>query len=245
MALRYKAIISYDGSNFAGYQKQIDQRTIQQELETALSKINKEEIKVYSSGRTDTKVHALNQVIHFDSIYEIESNNYRTALNSLLPKDIYVKSVDKVDSFFHARFDAKKKHYRYILNEGQYNPFKVNYIYQYGKKLDIERMLRGAKFFLGEHDFRNFTSTKDDETSSFVRIIETFTIKRENDHVIFDIIGTGFLRYMVRMMVGMLISIGEARSNLEEIAYRLDIDEDKPCSYKAPGEGLYLVEVFY
>lgn len=245
MALRYKVIFSYDGSNFVGYQIQNNGRTVQEELQIALSKINKQEIKVYASGRTDAGVHALNQVIHFDSIFEIEPENYKKALNSNLPKDIYVKDVYKVDSSFHARFDAKKKHYRYYLNMGEYNPLKVNYIYQYGKRLDMNKMKEAACLFVGEHDFRNFTSTKDSEVTSFVRFINEFSIKVENDIVIFDIIGSGFLRYMVRMMVGTLIHIGENKISLEEITTRLDKKEDKPCPYKAPAEGLYLVEVMY
>jgi tRNA pseudouridine38-40 synthase len=245
MAIRIKAIISYDGSNFDGYQVQPNKRTVQGELQRVLAIINNCDIKVAASGRTDAKVHALNQVIHFDSIKEIELRKYRFALNNYLPKDIYIKTLTVVDESFHARFLVKKKHYRYLLNMGEYNTFRVNYEYQYGKKLDVDLMKKATLLFLGEHDFHNFTSTKEEETKDYIRSIETFSIMQKDDILIFDVIGDGFLRYMVRMMVGTLIKIGENMKDEREIVSRLDNINNVPCPFKAPGEGLYLVEVYY
>jgi tRNA pseudouridine38-40 synthase len=245
MALRIKAIISYDGTRFDGYQVQPNKRTIQGELQRALSIINDCEIKVVSSGRTDAKVHALNQVIHFDSIKDLELNKYRFALNNYLPPDIYVKLMEYVDSDFHARFYVKKKRYRYLLNMGEYDVFNVNHVYQYGKKLDIEEMKKAATLYLGEHNFHNFTSTKEDETVDYIRTIYSFNIDVTNDLVTFEVEGDGFLRYMVRMMVGTLIKIGEHKKDENEILNRIDNIDDVPCPFKAPGEGLYLVEVTY
>ena len=159
--MRYKIKFSYDGTNFYGYQKQPGLRTVEEELEKALYSINNhQETKVIGSGRTDKGVHALSQVAHFDLSVTITLYKLKCALNSLLPEDIHVFSTELVDNNFHARFSAKKKKYRYVLNLGEYNPLERNIIFQYGKKinLDIALMKEEIKSFLGKHNFYNFVS---------------------------------------------------------------------------------------
>ena len=133
--MRYLMSFSYDGSNFKGYQKQPKVRTVQGEIEKALKQINNNnKVDIHSSGRTDAGVHALNQTAHFDLEMEITEEKLRHGLNSLLPEDVYIKKISKVDDDFHARFNSIGKEYIYIINLGEYNPIERNYVYQYNKK---------------------------------------------------------------------------------------------------------------
>ena len=169
------------------------------------------------------------------------------ALNSLLPEDIYIKKIEEVSDDFHARFDAIGKEYIYILNMGEYNPIERNYVYQYNKKLDLVAMERGLKYLEGEHNFKSFTKS-DDDIVDYVRKISTTSIVRDSrdlNKITISFVGTGFLRYMVRNMVGLLIEIGEGKRNPEEVIKILD-KEDRTISGKtANPEGLYLKNVFY
>lgn len=246
--MRYLIKFSYDGSNFSGYQKQPKQRTIQQELEKALKEINSNtKVEVSASGRTDAKVHALNQYAHFDLKTKITEEKLKKALNSLLPDDIYIKSVQQVDKDFHARFNAIGKEYIYIINMGEYNPLERNYIYQHNKKLDVVEMERAMKYLEGTHNYKSFVKA-DCETDNYVRTISQTCLirdKKDTNIITLQFVGTGFMRYMVRNMVGLLIEIGEGKRKCEEIINILQ-KEDRTVSGKtANPEGLYLKNVFY
>ena len=246
--MRYFMTFVYDGSNFLGYQKQSKGRTVQKEIESVLKKINNDiSVDIHASGRTDAKVHALNQKAHFDLKKKIDCDKLLKALNSLLPEDIYVKKIEEVSDDFHARFDAIGKEYIYILNMGEYNPIERNYVYQYNKKLDLVAMERGLKYLEGEHNFKSFTKS-DDDIVDYVRKISTTSIVRDSrdlNKITISFVGTGFLRYMVRNMVGLLIEIGEGKRNPEEVIKILE-KEDRTISGKtANPEGLYLKNVFY
>ena len=244
--VRVKCIIQYDGTNYNGSQIQPGLPTIYGELQKALKKIHKKDIIVTSAGRTDANVHALAQVIHFDSELDLEANNYRHALNCLLPKDIRVIDASIEDENFHARFSSHDKEYIYKLSMAPYSIFERNHIYQFGQKLDVEAMKEACKLFLGTHDFRNFCTTTKDETNTYIRTLFLFEINQENDLLIFKIRGNGFLRYMVRMMIGMLIKIGLHKVDKSLILEKFDIENcQQKCPYKAPAEGLYLNEVKY
>ena len=168
-------------------------------------------------------------------------------MNSLLPDDIYVKNISVVDDDFHARFNAIGKEYIYKINMGDYNPIERNYIFQYCKKLDVVARERGLKYLEGTHNFKSFVKT-DEEIVDYVRTISEATVIRDNKDInklIITFVGTGFLRYMVRNMVGLLIEIGEGKRKPEDI---LDIfkHEDRRFAGKtAPSCGLYLRNVFY
>ena len=212
--MRYLITFSYDGSKYKGYQKQPKMKTIQGELEKALKTINNDEkVDVSASGRTDAGVHALNQRAHFDLNISITETKLKAGLNSLLPKDIYVKNVEVVNSEFHARFMVKAKEYIYQINMGEYDPIEKDYIYQYNKKLDVVEMERALKYLEGTHDFKSF-SKADDEKEDFVRtIVQTNLIRnlKNVNKITISFLGTGFLRYQVRNMVGVLIEIGEGK----------------------------------
>ncbi|MGI6324782.1 MAG: tRNA pseudouridine(38-40) synthase TruA [Bacilli bacterium] len=245
---RYLMVFSYDGTNFKGFQKQPKQRTVQGEIEKALKKISGgTKVELVGSGRTDAHVHAINQKAHFDLEMDITVDKLRMGLNSLLSDDIYIKSIEEVSNTFHARYNVKAKEYIYIINLGEYNPLERNYVYQYNKSLDIVAIERALKYLEGEHDFKSFTST-DDEKSDYVRkITQTNLIRdiRDNQKITLSFVGTGFLRYMVRNMVGTLIQVGEGKIKSEDIIAILDKKDRSTAGITAEPQGLYLKNVYY
>lgn len=246
--MRYFITFSYDGSKYNGYQKQPRVKTIQGELEKALKQINAgKNVSVSASGRTDAGVHAYNQSAHFDLETEITCTKLKQALNSLIPEDIYVKNVYETNQDFHARFCVKAKEYIYKINMGNYNPIEKDYIYQYNKKLDIPEMERALKYLEGTHDFRSFVKIdeeKDDYTRTIVQTSLIRDVKNVNQITI-SILGTGFMRYMVRNIVGMLIEIGEGKYRSEDIIAILEMKDRTKAGRCAPACGLYLKDVYY
>lgn len=239
---------SYDGSNFAGYQKQPKMRTVQGKIEKVLKEINGDKkVDIHASGRTDAGVHALNQRAHFDIDVDITCDKLMKALNSMLPDDIYIKKVEEVDENFHARFNAIGKEYVYKINMGEYNPLERNYVYQYNKKLDVVAMERGMKYIEGTHDFRSFTKI-DEEKEDYVRTVSQTNLIRDTkdvNKITLVFVGTGFLRYMVRNIVGTLIEIGEGKRKSEDIITILKEMDRTKAGKIANAEGLYLKNVFY
>lgn len=246
--MRYLISFAYDGSKYNGYQKQPDGNTIQDRLESVLTIINdNKNVSVTASGRTDSGVHALNQKAHFDLKVKITPDNLKRAMNSLLPKDIYVRECFCVDDNFHARFDVKAKEYIYKINMGEYNPITKDYIYQYCKKLDVVEIERALKYLEGTHDFKSFTSG-DDRRDDYVRtIIQTGLIRdlKNVNMITISFLGTGFMRYMVRNLVGTLIQIGEGKYKSTDIIDILEAKDRRKAGMCADACGLYLKDVFY
>lgn len=241
----FKVIVSYNGVNFNGYQKQSNLRSVQGEIEKVLSKIHHYEVKSFGAGRTDKGVHALGQVFNFESDLEMEACQFEKAFNSLLPEDIYVKNVEEVDMSFHSRYSSKSKEYHYLVNLGEYNVLEKDYVLQLNKTVDVEKMREASKLFLGEHDFRNFCASEEEKVKDYIRIIESIEIIKENNKVLFIFKGNGFLRYMVRMLVAVLLEIGKGRKDVSFIEERLDSDKLNRSNYKVDSCGLYLVRVNY
>lgn len=246
--MKYFMTFSYDGSRYNGYQKQPRIKTIQGELEKALKQINAgKAVSISASGRTDAGVHAYNQRAHFQMNNDIPCNKLKQAINSLIPDDIYVKSIYEVDDSFHARFNVKAKEYIYKINMGIYNPIEKNYVFQYNKKLDIPEMERALKYLEGTHDFRSFVKI-DEEKDDYVRtIVQTSLIRdvKNVNQITISILGTGFMRYMVRNIVGMLIEIGEGKYKSEDIIFVLKARDRRSAGICAPACGLYLKDVYY
>lgn len=242
--MRYLITFSYDGTNFYGYQKQIDKRTVQQEIENVLSKINNQKININASGRTDAKVHALNQKAHFDLDKTFDLDKLKRSMNQLLPNDIYIKKIENVGDSFHARFDVKKKIYIYKINVGEYNPIDRNYIYQYNKTLNVEKINDAFNYLIGEHNFKTFTKSTD-EIKDYVRTIYDIKLSENNNIITITFTGNGFLRYMVRNMVGTLIVIGEEKAEPNIIEELLKCEDRKEAFKTADPEGLYLADVEY
>jgi tRNA pseudouridine38-40 synthase len=246
--MRYLVTFSYDGSRYKGYQKQPRVKTIQGEIEKVLKTINNnEKVDVSASGRTDAGVHALNQKAHFDMTIDIEPKKLKMAMNSLLPKDIYIKVAVEVKETFHARFNVKAKEYIYKINMGEYDPIEKDYIYQHCKKLDVVEMERALKYLEGTHDFKSFSKT-DEEKGDFVRtIVQTNLIRdlKNVNKITISFLGTGFLRYMVRNIVGTLIEIGEGKYKSEVMIDIIAAKDRRKAGITANPEGLYLKDEFY
>lgn len=243
--MRYLMTFMYDGRDYSGYQKQPNERTVQEEIEKVLYKINgNKSIVIHASGRTDAHVHALNQKAHFDMSTKMDVAQIKRALNSLLPDDIYVKNVEIISSDFHARYDVKAKEYLYLMNTGEYNPIERDSVYQYNKCLDIDSMREAIQYFIGEHNFKSFTKT-DSSRDDYIRTIFDIDIEKENDYIKILFKGSGFLRYMVRNMVGTLIEVGEGKRKPTDIQSILNEGSRIMAGRTAPPEGLYLKDVFY
>ena len=241
---RYLIDFSYSGANFSGYQKQPGKRTVQDEIEKVLSRINNNSVKLTSSGRTDALVNAIHQKAHFDLDKKIGSYKLNGALNSYLPDDIYVNSVTKVDNLFHARYMVKSKTYEYLINTGDYNPLLRTHVYQYCKPLNIRKMKKAVKYFIGKHDFTTFVSAEDKKEDK-VRELYDASVDEKDGIIKITFKGSGFLKYQVRNMVGTLIKIGEEKV-LPDIILSLLEKKDRKCAFLcAPAQGLTLTDVKY
>lgn len=239
--MRYLVKISYDGSNFYGFQRLNNERSVQKVLEDALTIINKNSVEVKGAGRTDKGVHAYGQRVHFDLDIILPKDNLKKALNDILPDDIRIEEVQEVDNDFHARFNVIKKVYQYKINVGKYDPLKHNYYYQVDYDIDIKKLEECKKVLLGAHNFHNFVSG---ERDNYDAIIYDIDINKENDIITITFTGKSFYRYMVRNMVGAMLDVAINKSNLDNLKEMLKEDVDKQMSC-APACGLYLMEIYY
>src|ERR1700733_4133122 len=246
MALRrIKITLAYDGGGFHGWQVQPGLPTIQGTLEEIIGGMEGRPVHVAGSGRTDAGVHALEQVAAFSLENPIPLPNLRRAVNRLLPPTIRVLSAEEVHPDFHPRFDAKAKTYEYRILRGEIcSPFEWPYVYHYPYPLDEERMRQLALVFAGEHDFTayaaadNSDAQSEAEGKSKVRTVFASTLRRDCERLIYHVRGSGFLKHMVRNMVGTLIEAG--RGNLADVTAL-----PGRCGPTAPAKGLFLVSVEY
>lgn len=244
---KLKCTIQYDGSHFIGFQVQPRGRTIQGEIERALKKMHKgNHVRIQTSGRTDKGVHAIGQVIHFESPFELAASNWKKALNTLLPKDIFVENVSYVDADFHCRYDAIAKEYRYIVSRSiEPNVFKQNYTLHFPYALHVGNIQKACGYLEGTHDFTSFSSAKDTSKGSKVRTLSKVTCEENGKELIFTFQGDGFLYHMVRIMIGTLLDVGQGRRDPEEMIALLAQKDRTLSSETAPAEGLYLWKVVY
>lgn len=245
--VRLKCIIHYDGSQFSGFQIQPKKRTVQGVLERALKKMHKgEDIRIQASGRTDTGVHSFGQTIHFDSPFQIPENNWKTALNTLLPDDLYVQQAEIVPDGFHARYDVVEKEYRYyVWHQKERDVFKRNYFYQFPYQLNMEAIKEGCRYLEGTHDFTTFSSAKASAKGSRERTLYQVSCKKRGEEVEFIFRGSGFLYNMVRIIVGVLLDIGQGRKHPEDIPGLLAARDRRLVGETVPPQGLYLWQVKY
>lgn len=243
--MRFLIKFSYDGSNYNGFQYQKGLPSIQECLETALTKVNNNvKTNIVATGRTDKGVHALCQYAHANINVNITEDKLKRALNSNLPDDIHVINTKIVDDTFHARYDVKYKEYRYYINLGEYNPLERNYVFQYNYELNIEAMKEAIKYFIGTHDFRAFV-TENKEKENCVRTITSASIEKQDNKIEIVFKGTGFLRYQIRNMVGILIRVGENKISPETVEKILESKDRRQSGKTAPAVGLYLTSVEY
>lgn len=237
----YYMSVSYDGSKFYGFQRLKGKISVQECLENALTKINKSEVLVKGAGRTDRGVHALDQGVSFALNQSVPPERLKNALNSLVNPYIKVNDVAIVDEKFHARFSVKSKTYTYLINLGEFDPIRNDYVYNYNRALDIKKMKRASKVLLGAHSYEAFTSGKRENYNSIITSIK-FSKKKSILSITFE--GKSFYRYMVRNLVGALMLVGEGKITSNELEDILNLK--KRGNYlTVPASGLYLVHVKY
>lgn len=238
-----KLLISYDGTDYHGWQRQPGQRTIQGTIEEALMKILGEKINLQAAGRTDAGVHALGQVANFRASCRLTDSELLRALNAMLPSDIRILSVERVPMGFHARKSARSKIYRYRIKISPIiSPFDYRYVLHYPYPLDLEAMLQAASLFEREDDFSAFSSNR---YRNPVRKVLRSTLENTGDELVYTIEASGFLRYMVRTIVGTLIMVGRGRLKPEDIDTLFQGKKRTLLSPTAPAKGLCLVKVNY
>ena len=243
--MRYQVLISYNGTNYAGWQIQPHVLSIQKVIQDILTSMHRHPVMIVGSGRTDAGVHALGQSFHFDTDMHLSGDIWGKALNAQLPKDIIVRQVREVPDTFHARFSATSKRYDYLVNTGAYDPLNYTLEYQLNRSLDTEAMKAGAVLLAGTHDFASFCANSFTEIPNQIRTVTRFEVKQEGDKIRFILEGNGFLRYMVRMLVANLIDIGLHRKTIAELQVILDQRNKIATSSIVPACGLYLVRVDY
>lgn len=245
---RIRLTVSYDGTNYHGWQIQPGLPTIQGALETALSSIEGAAVKVEGSGRTDAGVHAIAQTAACSLHNPIPVVNLCKAINRLLDRDIRVTHVEEADSGFHPRFQAVAKTYEYrIFRADICPPFERLYVYHHPYPLDEARMIQVAGLFEGEHDFSAFAATdeKDALGHSKVRRVFSSRIWREGDRLLYRVRGSGFLKHMVRNMMGVLLEVGKGNIDATRIVARLQPGSGIPAGPAVPARGLFLVSAEY
>lgn len=231
--------------NSIGWQKQPNKLNIQGEIERAIYNITKEEVDLIGSGRTDAGVHALGQVANFKTNSQISIEKLPLAINSQLKNSIVIKEAEEVNERFHSRYNAKRKTYRYIINNSKCGTaIYRNLEYSYPFKLDAEKMKQASKYFEGEHDFKAFKSSGTSSKNS-VRTIYKAIVKQEGEKIIIELTGNGFLYNMVRIISGTLLDVGLGKIQPEEIPEMIESKDRQRAGKTLPAHGLYLVEVKY
>lgn len=242
--MNYKLDITYKGTNYHGFAKQIDQVTIEQTILDCLKDLFNLDVKLFASGRTDRYVHAVRQVINIKhKDLNIPPEALLHALNAKLPSDIRALTCVIVDDNFHARFSAKSKTYIYLMNLGfQFNVFEQDIIYQYNQGVDLSKLDEFINIVQGKHDFLSFSTSELDNT---IRTIKKIEYSFDNNILVIKVTGDGFLRNMVRMLIGAFLDYNEEKTNTLAIKNLLEQPKKGAAIRKAPGCGLYLYDIEY
>ena len=240
-----KLIIEYDGKEYNGWQKQKNKLNIQGEIEKAIETITGEEIELIASGRTDAGVHSLGQTANFKTESTIQIEKIPIAINSQLKKSVRIKSAEEVEENFHSRYNCKRKTYRYTINNSeQGSAIYRNLEYHMPQKLNFEEMKKAIKYFEGEHDFKAFKSSGGSGKTT-IRTIYKAEIKRENERIIIELTGNGFLYNMVRILTGTLVAAGTGAMTTADVMQVLEQKDRKLAGPTAPAQGLFLQQVKY
>lgn len=244
--MNFKIIIEYDGSNYHGWQRQKDDRTIQQEIENALSTMTARQVFLNGSGRTDAGVHAFGQVANFLCETGLSAPVFQKGLNSILPDDIVIKDCRLVGEEFHARYDVKSKIYHYqILNRKLPSAIGRQYAWFIRRKLDAASMRTAISHIIGSHDFKSFEAAGSPRTHTTRNIMSADLIEHKDGSLIFKIEADGFLRYMVRNIVGTLVDVGLGKITPAKFNDILASKNRSNAGATAPAHGLFLMEVKY
>jgi tRNA pseudouridine38-40 synthase len=243
---RYKLDIEYDGTLFVGWQFQKNGLSIQEVLQNAIFSLSKEKVIITGAGRTDSGVHALAQVAHFDLKKKIKKNNLLTGLNQHIGNNpITILKIKKVNKKFHSRFDAKVRTYQYvIINRQTPLALEKNKAWHIRKKINIYDMKKGAKLLLGTHDFSTFRSSSCGANSP-IKTMKSISIKKNKDKIILRFMSKSFLQQQVRSMVGCLKYLGEGKWNITDFKKSFNSKSRMKCAPPAPACGLYLTKINY
>ncbi len=244
--MRFAACVEYDGSNFSGWQTQKhDVRTVQEEVEAALSKVADETVSIITAGRTDTGVHATHQVIHFESDAERTEFAWCRGTNRFMAQDVRLIWVVKVSDDFHARFSALSRSYRFIINNAPIKSAILRSLSTHEfRPLDATRMAKASKALLGEHDFSSFRAAGC-QAHSPVRTLHSIELQAQGNWIWFDVKANAFLQHMVRNIAGCLIEVGCDKRSVYWMEHLLQVKDRKHAGVTAPPHGLYLTGVEY
>lgn len=243
--MRLAVGIEYDGSEFNGWQFQDNGVSVQEKVEHALSHVANHPVRVVCAGRTDTGVHALGQVVHFDTLSQRNERSWVHGCNANLPKSVAVIWAREVDEEFHARFSAQKRRYRYVIFNRHVRPTFLTYRVTWDHRpLDVERMAQAAGYLVGEHDFNAYRASAC-QAKSPVRTVHHMSVIRKDDLIIIDIVANAFLHHMVRNIAGVLMAIGSGEQPVTWSKQVLESRERQLGGVTAPPYGLYLVDVEY
>ena len=246
MAQNFKLIIEYDGTHYSGWQRQPNGPSIQQTIEHAIETMTRRKITLIGSGRTDAGVHAMGQTANFKCDTRLEPEEIQRGLNSMLPEDLVIRKCQAVHPEFHARFDVQCKRYRYwILNQNLPSAIGRQYCWWIRRPLDIAVMQEAADLLLGEHDFKSFEGTGSPRGHTRRNVMQAHWNRRTRGRLTFDITANGFLRYMVRNIVGTLVSVGLHRITPARFQEVLNAMDRTQAGSTAPAHGLFLMEVIY
>lgn len=246
MTRNIKIILEYDGTRYHGWQRQANGLTVQEVIEEGISKITEEDIRVVGSGRTDAGVHAMNQVANFRTNSNIKETGLFRGINSLLPWDIVVKELAEVDASFHARYDAKSKIYMYQIYRGAVrSALYRDYAWFIHDTLDTEKMKEAAKLLLGTFDFSSFCAANCGIKNHVRTVKSVYLVLDRRGMVKFCIEADGFLKYMVRNIVGTLADVGRGKLSGAEFMRIVEAKDRKQAGQTAPAHGLFLQEVKY
>ena len=243
--MRFAGIVEYDGSDFCGWQRQSHAPSVQETVERAISLVANHEIGIACAGRTDTGVHALGQVMHFDTNAQRELRSWLLGINANLPPSVVLRSIKPMPEDFHARFSALSRTYRYIITNEKVRPALLAKRAVWERlPLHADLMQEGANYLVGEHDFTSFRALAC-QAKSPVREISNLRVYREGTLVIMDVTANGFLHHMVRNLAGVLMSIGKNEYS-PQWAQQVLMSKDRTCGgVTAPAQGLYFMSVQY
>lgn len=244
----YKLLISYDGTNYCGWQVQPNAATIQETIQEALSKILREKITIIGSGRTDSGVHAMGQVAHFHTEKEFSIKTLNYALNGILPKDIRIITMSEVDCHFHAQYSALGKIYHYHLwIDPIVNPMKRHFVHHVKGPFDLSKLKEATKQFIGKKDFTAFANSANEGSASKdpVRTITRIDVIEQEGGIRLEFEGDGFLYKMVRNIVGTLLEVAAGRHQVDDIVEMFTSKDRRLSGKSAPAKALFLMRVFY
>ena len=241
--MRYFFEISYNGTNYHGWQSQKNAVGVQQVVEEVFEKLFRKKIEIVASGRTDTGVHCIKQFFHADFEDDLDGPAVQIKLNSFLPKSISINAIKKVRSDAHARYSARERAYEYRITRVK-NPFYQEYAYHFFKDIEIKTMNKAAALLVGEHDFECFSKVKTD-VNHFTCVVKKAEWKQNGDLLVFNIVANRFLRGMVRSIVGTLLDVGTGKTSLKEFQQILKSKDRKKAGMNVPASGLFLLDVKY